>query len=150
MKIEYSWIVEQRNPSIRNQCMFTSNRLESDIKCQQQLIQLISGAKDTVPSDSVRNKAICVCKNAFNRNQCAAPPLDIIVDNRVQNRRRTTKNCVFLCVETYRNACNIFRDGAPPCGPAGARNFMNSTRTILQRNSKFSINDRTTGARSTS
>lgn len=48
----------------------------------------------------------------------------------------------------YRNACNIFRDGAPPCGPAGARNFINSTRTILHRNSKFIIIDIQTGATS--
>lgn len=51
-------------------------------------------------------------------------------------------------INTYRNACNIFRDGAPPCGPAGARSFMNKTRTILQRNIKFNIIDIHTGATS--
>lgn len=49
---------------------------------------------------------------------------------------------------TYRNACNMLRDGAPPCGPAGARNFMNKTRTMLHRNMRFSIIDIQTGATS--
>lgn len=39
----------------------------------------------------------------------------------------------------HRNACRMFRDGALAfCGPAGARNFITSTRTMLQRNIRLS------------
>lgn len=62
--------------------------------------------------------------------------------------QQNDREIVDLFFAFYRNACSIFLDGAPPCGPAGARNFMNNTRTILQRNSKFIIIDIHTGATS--
>lgn len=44
----------------------------------------------------------------------------------------------------------MFLDGPPaPCGPAGALNFNNSTRTMLHKNSKFNIIEIQTGATST-
>lgn len=51
----------------------------------------------------------------------------------------------------YLNAANIFLDGPLPCvpGPAGALSFNNTTRTILQRKSKFNSIDRHTGATKT-
>lgn len=69
-----------------------------------------------------------------------------------QLNRRKKENMIFFfkrnAFAKYRKACSILRDGAPPCGPAGARSFMNSTRTMLHRNIKFSIIDIQTGATS--
>lgn len=50
---------------------------------------------------------------------------------------------------SHLNACKIVRDGAAPELPAGAFNFSNTTRTILQRNSKFNNIEIQTGATST-
>lgn len=50
---------------------------------------------------------------------------------------------------THLNACKIFLDGAlAPCEPAGDFNFINRTRTMLHRNTKFSRMDKQTGATS--